>query len=453
MQSVREQYQAVAHSKNAKEFFRNIPETFIEILAAVPFLVFILTVIHQLIVKFTAPYGYSGLTRPAMRVAAVVGAAVIILHIGKQCTEGVTLRRFAAENMPLVFFLPLMLWMLLSTCVNGFTQEALHGDGYRCESLFTFLLYFSVYFFCASIIHRQRIKAVLCYAFLAVSLILNAVTLILTYIVGNMSLHYENTIGVFDQFNHYGYYLLLTVILSCVLTVTEKNKLRKGFSLVCFLVGSISLVLNDTFGCFLSCCAALVFVIIAVSLVQKRFSLASAGMMLLFWAVVVALSFRVHTVLGNFSELSNDLTNIAQGNAEAAHAGTGRMLLWRSTLGYIRERPVFGFGVEGIAERLLVDSDFWHVDRPHNEYLQYAAFFGIPGLLLYLGGVLTVFLAALRRRTRLDGCTLAALCTAAAYLCSAFFGNTMHYTAPYFFMFLGLGFGLAAQPASAADRT
>lgn len=41
---------------------------------------------------------------------------------------------------------------------------------------------------------------------------------------------------------------------------------------------------------------------------------------------------------------------------------------------------------------------------------------------------------------RLDPMTCACLIVAFSYLGSAFFGNTYYYTAPYFFIFLGLGY-------------
>lgn len=120
------------------------------------------------------------------------------------------------------------------------------------------------------------------------------------------------------------------------------------------------------------------------------------------------------------------------------------MKLWRLTIDRIREKPIFGHGVEGIADYL---SENFGNNRTHNEYLQYTAFFGIPAAISYVVGVFCVFLAGLKQKTKLDPEMLIALSADFGYCVSAFFGNTMFYTAPYFFMFLGLGFSTGREDA------
>ena len=84
-------------------------------------------------------------------------------------------------------------------------------------------------------------------------------------------------------------------------------------------------------------------------------------------------------------------------------------------------------------------SVFERDSRPHNEYLQYALFYGIPAALLYITGCFSVFLQDLRLEDRLDAMTFACLGAAFSYLVSAFFGNTIYCTAPFLFLFLGMG--------------
>lgn len=125
--------------------------------------------------------------------------------------------------------------------------------------------------------------------------------------------------------------------------------------------------------------------------------------------------------------------------SKADSAGTGRWGLWKNTLKYISERPVIGWGIEGIAERLELDSGGLN-NRPHNEFLQYAAFFGIPAAVLYICGLAGVFIHSWKKRFEIGKYSVACLSVAFTYIFSSLFGNTMFYTAPFLFIFLGLGF-------------
>ena len=94
-------------------------------------------------------------------------------------------------------------------------------------------------------------------------------------------------------------------------------------------------------------------------------------------------------------------------------------------------------GIEGISDQLNSECQ---IDRPHNEFLQYIIFFGIPGLLLYIAGIMSVFINGLKHKKKLDIYTIACIVAAFDYLFSSFFGNTMAYTTPFFFIILGLSY-------------
>ena len=160
--------------------------------------------------------------------------------------------------------------------------------------------------------------------------------------------------------------------------------------------------------------------------------------MLVFFILTALLAdLRGRTLLRNFSQLFTDVEKIATGAEDANRAGTSRWGLVTATVRYISEHPLLGFGLEGIGNRLVSDVG---TDRPHCEYLQYAAFFGIPAAVSYVLGVFHVFLNGLKHRYELGLYTKAALVAAFGYLVSAAFGNTMYYTAPYLFILLGLGY-------------
>ena len=139
-------------------------------------------------------------------------------------------------------------------------------------------------------------------------------------------------------------------------------------------------------------------------------------------------------------------------NSQAAQgAGSGRWGIWNRYLDLIAHNPIFGIGMEGIYVYQLLQ--YVGSQRPHNEYMQYAVFYGIPAAILYTMGVVGVFLRAFLRRATLDNVTLAALTSAMAYVVSACFGVTVYNTTPFFFIMLGLGYVAASQEKSRNART
>jgi O-antigen ligase len=133
---------------------------------------------------------------------------------------------------------------------------------------------------------------------------------------------------------------------------------------------------------------------------------------------------------------------------QSTQLGAGRIWLWRLTIEYMKERPiswVFGFGIEGYGGRMLADT--LAQNRCHNEFLQYMSFFGVPALVFYAGGCLSVFMRALRNKANLTPCQIAALAAALGYLASSFFGVSVINSAPFLFIMLGLAYRSPEQAA------
>ena len=385
--------------------------------------------------------------------SGIIGAVMYFFNSRK-----VPFKSIISDNIPLLLFLVLCLWMLVSTALNGFTKDALKGGEYRNESLFLFFAYFLIYYFCSSTIKKEKFKKASGYILLASSWLAGILSLVHRYVKPLVSME-EIASGrisfVFHQFNHYGYFLTLAITLSAAFFVLGKGAKQKVFAGLTFCFNSVVLTINATFGCFIAVCAALVFLIIVVAIIEKRFNMTALVPLILFLIISYITGKYFNSFFTDLAGLFEDVKMIsgkstagsqgaaligsdsAQNVRTAGDAGTGRWSLWTSTVRYIRERPLFGWGIEGIGRRL--ENETGYSDRPHNEYLQYAAFFGIPAAILYISGVLSVFIKALHRRANLDRTSAACLIAAFGYLVSAFFGNTMYYTAPFFFIFLGIG--------------
>ena len=342
---------------------------------------------------------------------------------------------------PLLLFGMLAIWVYVSQAVNGFTDAAFVGDVYRNESLFTFAVYLLGYFFLGAILRSERLRSILCYIFLGTNGIIGVLVLVdYLWIKLEVFSHSEGMAAIFHQFNHYGYYLVLGILVSAVLFIVSGGRL--WLRIVCaavFVLDNVILILNNTFGCYLAVIAALLFCVgvFGIARRDKGECLRGAVVIGAFVIITVVMHFTGHSAAGDVTKLANDIENIASDSENAKYAGTGRWTLWKTSVECIKKRPVFGWGVDGIADQLDVATEGLN-NRPHNEFLQWAAFFGVPAFLLYFVALCIVMFGVFPRLKQLDKVSLTCFIASAGYIASSMFGNTMYYTAPFFFIFLGM---------------
>lgn len=426
-----------------------------EVFASIPLILFCLSPLFQLIYSFATSneepfigdlfYPY---TVKFILVISLIPAVLAIASFFYK-SKNAGLNRQIKNNIPMFIFLLLCVWMILTTAINGFTEEALHGDSYRNESLFTYIIYFVMFYFCATFIKSEKIKRTVAVSFFVPNIIINSTILVNEYITPLKIYKYnEEFKGIFHQFNHYGYYLMFAIILGASFFVLENSVKMRASGLLIFVLNTYLLTLNNTFGCFLACIAALVFLIFVTVVTNKKKLIPATVMFVLFLVISYVAGLKHLSFFNDLAGLVNDVKAILgivpeQSSLQpetpavnAGDAGTGRWSLWTHTVKYISEKPLFGWGIEGIGERL--ENETGYNDRPHNEFLQWAAFFGIPATVIYTSGVAAVFIKALKNIKKSNNVTLICTVTAFCYLASSFFSNTMFYTAPFFFIFLGL---------------
>jgi O-antigen ligase len=345
-------------------------------------------------------------------------------------------------------------YMLIETRTpDQIVRDTLFGTDYRMEGILTYIIYIFV-FFTASTIKNNNYKRILIYTAVFISGLLAFLTAMVDGgLTDNAAYGVFSKVAVFVNFNHYGYYLAVTGLMAGYLFITEKNLYLKIASATCYVIICVEVMFVSALGTVLAFGAGLVFVI-ATCLIKYRLSIKSL------LSGVVAYCFVVIAVLMNITgqtdvvndvtqTLPNDITMIATNDENAWQAGTWRWLLWEVTAERIAERPLLGWGPEGIVNHLKVSSTHLQlngIERTHNEYLQYAAFFGVPALVLYLGGAMTIFIRGLLRRKAITAAELAALAGAFGYLASALVGVSMFYHTPLCFVMLGLGMaGFSAE--------
>ena len=258
--------------------------------------------------------------------------------------------------------------------------------------------------------------------------------------------------SIFCHFNHYGYYLCMAILCCAGLIFTDENRKSMLCHSALMSINIWSLVLNDTFGSYLAATVAIIIMpviyLVQIKLNHRKMIKKEIGRLLLpiliFLIVSICSTKASDSISSQFGKFGTDvqsvLTTVTEKEAAqqsmADQAGTGRWRLWRTAAGFIAERPVFGYGADGIIDR-YADAGFIQ-DRPANEYIEYAAFFGIPGLVFYLAACISILVVCMKKLKILKPVTLAVFGCVLAYAISACFGNTMYYTTVYFYMFLGL---------------
>ena len=125
----------------------------------------------------------------------------------------------------------------------------------------------------------------------------------------------------------------------------------------------------------------------------------------------------------------------------AEKAGTGRLDLWINGIKFFLERPILGYGPDNLGAKykeVEIREEDRNQDRPHNLLIQLATTSGIIGLVTYVSAIGIILIRALKRMKMEDDVHVISFFVVIAYLISAMFGNSMYYTSPYFFIFLGL---------------
>lgn len=373
--------------------------------------------------------------------------------------------RLPVEAMPgllrrhpvLLLFLFTALWMLLSQTAAGWIYAF---DTYWIawtleETLWMQLAYLLLLFPVGVLLRSENKKNALVRMQLLVSIVLALAAFVLWhgFLTDTKVLAYwpKQFSAIYTNINYYGYYLSVSIPLAAAQFTAEKKPLWMAVSALAVGINTVALAYNNTMGAWVACSAAMVFLLVTHFILERRFNARAAAVVLLF-TVCLTVPGRINgTLQSNNTRLAGDVTGILAGDSEVLwNAGSGRGHIWEASVRLIAEHPVFGIGFEGVCNLDLIAQV--GNGRPHNEFMQYALFYGIPAAVTYFAGCFGVFLRALRRRKVLDGATLSCLTAAFGYLAGSFFGLTLYCTAPLLFLFLGMGYVPAApEPARGAE--
>lgn len=180
------------------------------------------------------------------------------------------------------------------------------------------------------------------------------------------------------------------------LLVEQKSRWAKfGFGLLAASLG-YSVLMSQSRGGFLGLAAILLYFMVTEKTIPVRYRLGP----------VAILAVGLYFLPAEVKERLNTLTSLEEDyNVESA---TGRVEIWKRGLGYVRDRPLFGVGLDNFSEAEATLSDEsriyagrWKASVAHNSYLEITVETGYPGGLMYLGMVATLLAWLVKWRMRL----------------------------------------------------
>ena len=350
------------------------------------------------------------------------------------------------EILPIFIFLIYMIWTLIACIFSPNKKLAFWGTEYRRDGYLMYIIY-AGYFFCAYLLESKELRKMLLNLFTGVSvflIIMSKISLILLQYTDVFT--YSIDSSVFFQFNHYGYYLMMSLMCCFGLLISEKNKILKIVYLALYTLISYALIFNNTFGRYLATSIILIVWCLYTLLKKKdrKITLIAISIFILLSAIVTKdgknVAFEnISSFGGDIKTIITKVLKIDENNPELEEdfekAGTSRMLLWKNGVKFIKERPIIGYGPENLEEKyasVSIDQD-----RPHNLLIQLATTSGIPGMILYIVAVGIIVIRGIKNLINNNDTGKIFLIVIVTYLISAMFGNSMYYTSPYYFIFLG----------------
>lgn len=382
-----------------------------------------------------------------MRTIGVVGIVLSIFNIYHKIKDSENKQETLKELLPIFIFVIYMIWTLFSSLKAARRKQAFYGNSYRKEGYYMYINY-AGYFLCAFFLENKTFRKVLLNTFLVVAIFLIIISRVNLEgkIYSNYFINNQIEDSVFLNSNHYGYYLMMALICSLGLFMQEKNRSLKIIYAFVYTIIGYALIYNNTFGCYLAVC--IFFVLYAIYALIKKTDRKVFFIAVAIFAILSCITFKdgKNFAYENLKEFAFDIKSVIikimnldvedekiEKNFE--EAGACRMELWINGLKFISKKPIIGYGPDNLKDEYLrkgIDQD-----RPHNLLIYLACVSGIPGMVLYVTAVGIIVIRGIKKIFNNERQGVIYLIVVITYLISSMFGNSMYYTSPYFFIFLG----------------
>ena len=422
-----------------KRLFNSLKYEYLEFFSFVLMIIWAISPIVEYILKFYVKSYYRYYFVISIYIVGILGIITYFFYLIMRLRDD----KFYKKRFNSLMLIGMLLFIsIISSICSDNPHLSFFGEVYRKEGLIVYIMYIGFILSSSIISNKKYIKKIF-----KIIIISSLFITIMPFFLVN----YKNDFfpSVFRNFNHYGYYLMISTVLSGFMFASVSDKKRYIY-LLCYVFLFSMLVFNNTFGCYLAMFIALVFSVI-YSLIKKYKRVDVIVLFVIFIVNSILLnSFDIrlggsvssHSTKGvitnNILTFTGDINKVIKKEDEFSlnRIGTGRGRLWREAWNYTLDHPIIGGGME-----CLKDYYSWvgitTIDRPHNVILQFSSFIGIPGAIIY---IIFIFYLAICNLNNLDKdiVNFMVYVTAVSYFISSLFGNSMYYTSPYFMILLGL---------------
>jgi len=404
-------------------------QLFMIIVAAYPFLFF----------PFGTVYNTTGNKLVLLTLFVSIGWIIII----KKSKTPLDLFKSRAEKLAILFFI----LVCLATVFSVDVVSSFFGSPKEYNGLLAWYGFLSVF-----LLTYHMLKAEQKYIRLITAIVWSAAAISVYSLLQQLNLHelmpFQKSWGLFDNPNHLGTYLVITISLTfTLLLMTEKRTtitLYFGIISVMFL----ALFYSGSRGAWLSVAICMVLYTVLViwtkKYLWKRWGIILASMFIAFCIVNVI---EDGVISDRIESIKNDIASILteNPNQEAVEAGSGRWGIWKKTMPLVTENILIGTGPSTFAQMYYNGEEVGGLDNSHNDYLEIAFSMGIPALIVYVALIFTVlrkgFRTAIESKGREQVFLYGLLITMIGYLMKTNFNISTIPVAPYFWVVLGVVYG------------
>lgn len=375
----------------------------------------------------------------------IIGCFFSIILIDKSLLKAkkfrTTIFQYMNQHSLAVLLMLLLLCGLVSTLLSNNVQLSFFGEFYRKEGYITYISYAGVFTLGLLVHDMLRIRR------LIITMVISSfiITIYAQYRWLSLPVHAMNIrpVSIFNNINHYGYYLCIVIILCLFLFVNDSiNNTYSWAWIAVYSVLSTALMFNTSFGPYIAVISGLMFSVLFLYLMKiKGLRLRALIAIGLFIAFSIIINVQIGFLGNDIKKLTDDVNNIVIGSNTAYLAGANRWGLWKSGIQFALMKPWFGHGPENLSS-LYQQFGPIDIDRPHNELIQIAATLGFPAMIFYVIGLLKHLIDFIKRWRKINILGIGIFISIATYLISSLVGNSMYYTTPFFFMLLGISYGM-----------
>jgi O-antigen ligase len=372
----------------------------------------------------------------------IIGILSLLKNIRESRQDNNT-KQFFKDRIIAKFLLMMLFWGLISFIISGCNPTYIVGTDYRRDGILTYFIVAGL-FSCGYLIRDKKYIKWIMELFTIVALI-QSLLIIIDIDAINKQLGLTENSSVFFNINHSGYYLCMAVMCALLLYETDEasSRLKSLYRLAAFAIITAALVKNRSLGPYLAAvCAIISSLILAIWLNKGRLKKLIKAIML-FIVVTLIMNITEGRLYIDLKILGLDLFRMFEGEEDISDIGSGRWILWVRGVRFIGDSPIFGCGPGALMD--LYDTVYGDPNRPHNEFIEYAACIGIPGVMYYIMALFIYLKDFVKKRKYVSTFGFALLSVVIAYLVSSLFGVTMYYTSPFFFMIFGLSVGLLQE--------